>query len=96
MQRPDIRWAGGAFVNYEFNKHFKVYGDVMFMDDTTDAQIAPSGDFGNSLLLNCDNPLLTAQQRQILCTNEGYGPTDIANVQILRRNVEGGGRISAL
>jgi iron complex outermembrane receptor protein len=94
MQRPDIRWAGGAFINYEWNKHFKVYGDVMFMDDTTDAQIAPSGDFGNSLLLNCDNPFLTAQQRQILCTNEGYGPTDIANVQILRRNVEGGGRIA--
>ena len=94
MQRPDKRWAGGAFVDYEWNKHFKVYGDVMFMDDTTDAQIAPSGDFGNSLQINCDNPLLTANQRQVFCTNEGYGPTDIANVQILRRNVEGGGRIA--
>jgi outer membrane receptor protein involved in Fe transport len=96
MQRPDKRWAGGAFLNYEVNKHFQVYGDVMFMDDTTDAQIAPSGDFGNSLLLNCDNPLLNASEVRALCTNEGYGPHDIANVQILRRNIEGGGRTNHL
>ena len=33
-----------------------------FMDDVTDAQIAPSGNFGNTLLTNCDNPLIGAAQ----------------------------------
>jgi iron complex outermembrane receptor protein len=96
MQRPDKRWAGGAFLNYDWNKYISGYAEVMFMDDYTDAQIAPSGDFGNTSLLNCDNPMLSAQQRQLLCTNMGYGPTDLATVIIYRRNVEGGGRVSQL
>jgi hypothetical protein len=39
----------------------------MYMDDRTVAQIAPSGDFGNTYAVNCDNPLLGAQQRSLLC-----------------------------
>ena len=96
MQRPDKRWAGGAFLNYEFHRMANLYGEVMFMDDVTDAQIAPSGDFGNSALLNCDNPMLSAQEVQLLCTDMGYGPHDVANVFIYRRNVEGGPRVSHL
>ena len=34
----------------------KPYLEFMFMDDRTVAQIAPSGDFGNTLTINCDNP----------------------------------------
>ena len=40
------------------------------MDDRTVAQIAPSGDFGNTFSLNCDNPLLSAQQLSIICDTE--------------------------
>ena len=43
------------------------YLEAMFMDDRTVAQIAPSGDFGNTFAINCDNPLLSAQQRAIVC-----------------------------
>ena len=96
MQRPDQRWAGGAFLNYDLNKYMQIYGDVMFMDDTTDAQIAESGDFGNTSQVNCNNPLLSAAEVAAFCTNAGYGPTDIATVVILKRNVEGGGRVSHL
>ena len=64
MQRPDQRWAGGAFINYDVNKYIQIYGDVMFMDDTTDAQIAESGDFGNTLTIDCRNPLLNASEIQ--------------------------------
>ncbi len=96
MQRPDDRWAGGAFLNYDWNKYIQGYADVMFMDDYTDAQIAPSGDFGNTSQLNCDNPMLSDQQRNLLCTANGYGPTDMAQVIIQRRNIEGGGRVSQL
>ena len=98
MQRPDQRWAGGAFINYDVNKYVQLYGDVMFMDDTTDAQIAESGDFGNTLTIDCRNPLLSAQEVQLLCTNAGYNTTDNYNaqVQIYKRNLEGGGRVSHL
>ena len=96
MQRPDQRWAGGAFINYDLNKYIQIYGDVMFMDDTTDAQIAESGDFAGTNQVNCNNPLLSAAEVAAFCTNAGYGPTDIATVIIQKRNVEGGGRVSHL
>jgi outer membrane receptor protein involved in Fe transport len=48
----------------------------MFMDDRTVAQIAPSGDFGNTLDINCDNPLMSAQQRALICQAAVYNPAD--------------------
>ncbi len=96
MQRPAEKYTGGGFVNYEWNQHFEAYANLMFMDDYTDAQIAPSGNFGNTDMINCDNPMLSEQQRAMLCTAHGYGPTDMANVLVLRRNVEGGPRVAQL
>ena len=96
MQRPDTRWIAGGAVNYEWNRAAEGYVDVMFMDDYTDAQIAPSGNFGNTSQLNCNNPMLSAQQRQLICTDAGYGPNDMADVLIYRRNVEGGGRVAQI
>jgi outer membrane receptor protein involved in Fe transport len=108
FQRPDERYTFGAFADYEISPAFKPYMELMFMDDHSDAQIAPSGDFGNTNRIACDNALLTAAQRDRLCgtyTSGGvtHDPTftdslnGMANVQqtftyILRRNVEGGGR----
>ncbi|WP_246524931.1 TonB-dependent receptor domain-containing protein [Sphingobium phenoxybenzoativorans] len=65
-QRPDERYTAGFFANYEINDSIKPYVEFMFMDDRTLAQIAPSGDFGNTLQINSDNPLISAQQRDIL------------------------------
>ncbi|MGZ8349997.1 MAG: TonB-dependent receptor domain-containing protein [Allosphingosinicella sp.] len=70
FQRPDERYTFGAFANYEISPALRPYLEVMFMDDRTVAQIAPSGNFGNTLSINCDNPLLSAQQRGILCDAE--------------------------
>ena len=95
IQRPDERWGGGGFLDYQWNQHFHGYMEVMLMDDSTVAQIAPSADFlgsAGTYMVNCDNPMLSAQEVQILCTQAGYGPHDIANVLIGRRNVEGGPR----
>lgn len=131
-QRPDERYTAGFFANYEISDAIKPYAEFMFMDDRTVAQIAASGDFGNTTSINCDNPLLSAQQRGIVCDGENllvannaanlltgqrvvgqalfdpdnYGDTTAATfydpttgqpynrgfLQILRRNVEGGGR----
>ncbi len=58
FQRPDERYVGGVFADYEVSKAVHPYMEFMFMDDHTLAQIAPSGDFGNTRLINCDNPFL--------------------------------------
>ena len=59
FQRPDERYIAGAFADYEISPAIKPYLEFMFMDDRTFAQIAPSGDFGNTFTINCDNPLLS-------------------------------------
>jgi len=69
-QRPDERYTAGVFADYEISEALQPYMEFMFMDDRTVAQIAPSGDFGNTLSLNCDNPLLGAQQLGVICDNE--------------------------
>ena len=58
FQRPDERYIGGVFADYEISSAIKPYLEFMFMDDHTKAQIAPSGDFGNTFTVNCDNPLI--------------------------------------
>ena len=129
FQRPDERYTAGVFADYEIKESLHPYMEFMFMDDRTLAQIAPSGDFGNTLTINCDNPLMSASQRAQICTpantingflgtfplaqNAGYNPNpgapaisftdpttgaqyNKAFFQILRRNVEGGARVSDL
>ena len=66
LQREDTRYNFGYFAHYEVNKHVDVYSDLMFMDDRTQAQYAPSGFFGGSgpvphvptFQINCNNPFL--------------------------------------
>ncbi|MCW3837140.1 TonB-dependent receptor domain-containing protein [Sphingomonas canadensis] len=70
FQRPDERYTAGFFANYEVNESIKPYLEFMFMDDRTVAQIAPSGDFGNTLTINCDNPLMSATQRNVVCDGD--------------------------
>ena len=69
-QRPDERYTAGFFADYEISEAVHPYAEFMFMDDRTVAQIAESGDFGNTLSLNCDNPLLSATQVATLCNTE--------------------------
>jgi outer membrane receptor protein involved in Fe transport len=96
FQRPDERYTAGFFAHYDVDDAFKPYMDFMFMDDRTVAQIAPSGDFFNTNTINCDNPLLSAQQVGVICTPDNVFVDDDgvtrANVYVGRRNVEGGGR----
>jgi len=70
FQRPDERYTAGLFANYEIIPAIQPYLEFMFMSDRSVAQIAPSGDFGNTLTTNCNNPLLTAQQLASFCDTE--------------------------
>ena len=91
-QRHDERYSAGAYAHYEVNNHFDAYAQIMFMDDLSVSQAAPSGIFGQTFTIPCASPLLSAQEVGVLCTSAGLGPTDSAAVSLLRRNVEGGGR----
>jgi outer membrane receptor protein involved in Fe transport len=105
-QTPNERWTAGAFLNYDVNQHVNAYSSVMYMRNQQAAQIAPSGDFFQNSFIPCADPLLTAQERTIMCT-----PANLAaqgnpfetfngvnypglNFVIGRRNVEGGPRIA--
>ena len=110
FQRPTERWTAGFFLHYDLNEHASVYSEFMFMRNQTTAGIAPGGDFANNgLSLNCAapgtagaNPLITAQERSILCAT---GPTGLLALQgqpaggvlsyyLERRNIEGGQRLT--
>jgi outer membrane receptor protein involved in Fe transport len=68
IQRSDSRITGGAFAHYDYNPAASLYGSFMYMDDHTFSQAAPSAYFqGNAYSINCDNPLMSAQQASILC-----------------------------
>jgi outer membrane receptor protein involved in Fe transport len=69
FQRPDERYIAGAFADYEVTRAIHPYMEFMFMDDRTLAQIAPSGDFGNTLTINCDNPLMSQAQHDVICNS---------------------------
>ena len=92
-QRPDERYTGGVFGRYQINEHVETYTELSFMDNRTNAQIAPSGAFGVSFDLRSSNPFLSAQQRDILFSDPANLNDDgTAPVVLLRRNVEGGPR----
>ncbi|HYM35671.1 MAG TPA: TonB-dependent receptor, partial [Steroidobacteraceae bacterium] len=108
LSRQDDRYQAGFLAHYDINDYAKPYAEFMFMNDRTHQEIAPTALFrssnpNNSTLnydINCSNPLLSAQQQAILCTPaqiaaDGLNPGSvIANVEIGRRNVEGGQRFS--
>jgi outer membrane receptor protein involved in Fe transport len=110
LQREDKRYQAGFLGHDDLNDHVKPYVEFGWMDDRKQAVVAPSGLFiggdpftaDNDELINCSNPLLSAQQRSVICTpaqiagdtaNPG-SKGNSADVQIGRRNIEGGGRIS--
>jgi outer membrane receptor protein involved in Fe transport len=101
LQRPDQRYGFGAFAHYEVNPHFQAYADLMFMDDNSTAQIAPGGIFaqsgpgpGGAFAVNCDNPLMSAQEANLICTPQQIASGQNVNLIIARRNTEGGGRLT--
>jgi iron complex outermembrane receptor protein len=108
MTREDDRYNAALMAHEEVNSYFQPYAEFFFMDDKTHQRVAPAALFKDSnpldptgagdYYINCSNPLLSAQQRGILCT-----PAQVAadtakpgsatvQVRIGRRNVEGGNR----
>ncbi|MDI1325440.1 MAG: TonB-dependent receptor [Brevundimonas sp.] len=92
-QRPDERYTMGALGSYQVNDHAEVFAQLMFSDYQSVAQIAPSGSFFSTSDINCDSPLLSAQQAGLIgCTPADVLAGNRVPLYIGRRNVEGGGR----
>ncbi|HLK26433.1 MAG TPA: TonB-dependent receptor [Caulobacteraceae bacterium] len=97
LQRPDERYEAGYFAHYDFNDHISVYSSLMFSDNRTFAQIAPSGLFYGSAFLkvNCDNPYLVAAGGVAdFCA--GLPANGITTLFVGRRTVELGDRTDDL
>jgi outer membrane receptor protein involved in Fe transport len=112
LLQQDTRYTAGFFANYDVSEHFKLYSNFNFMHDETHTEVGPSALFQGSgsqpsggFLVNCNNPLLAAQQALLIgcspaaiaSTNFNFSPLDstnpgLADIFIGRRNIEGGQR----
>ena len=93
-QRPNERWTAGGFVNYDLNTHLNAYAEMMYVRNTSEAQIAPSGSFFLTPFIPCSDPLLTAAEHTALCSPAAVGTATGQTMYVARRNVEGGPRIA--
>jgi outer membrane receptor protein involved in Fe transport len=107
-QRQDTRYLAGLSLHLTANEAVQPYLDFNFMNDRTVTEIAPSGLFQSSntvssngtYFVNCSNPLLSAQEAATICTPaqiaaDRANPGSVsADLDIGRRNIEGGGRES--
>ena len=90
FQRPERQYRFNAFAHYDVFPNVRVYGEFDFSNNTTNAQIAPGGEFfqGRTRSTN-DNPLLSQSFKDAF----GITPANASPpIYIGRRNVEGGGR----
>ena len=109
MQREDDRYQAGFLAHLDLQDYVRPYFEFNFMNDKTLTAVAPAAAFitgnpntGGPYFINCGNPFLSAQQQGILgCTpaqTSAPNQADPANqveVQMARRNIEGGARTSS-
>ncbi|MEA1647417.1 TonB-dependent receptor [Nitrospirillum sp. BR 11164] len=73
LQRQDERINGGLFLNYDLTDSVELYSSYLISSDTSYNQFRTSrlyspSNFGESAYnINCNNPLMSAQQQQALC-----------------------------
>jgi iron complex outermembrane receptor protein len=108
LSRQDDRYNAAFMAHDKISEAFQPYMQFFFMDDKTHQVVAPAALFKDANVLdptgagdyytNCSNPLLSAQQAGILCTpaqiaaDKANPGSALAQIEIGRRNVEGGGR----
>lgn len=95
LTRPDRRYNAGVFGHLGLGHAMDAYVEATFSDDRTTVSYEPSGTTAsgaglNTYGINCNDPQLSPAEVNALCTAYGLAPTDVAQVQIGRRNIEGG------
>jgi len=69
FQTPFERFNMFSSARYEVSDEVEVYARGLFSQNTVETIIAPSGSFGNSLLIPINNPFLPAAAGLTLCTS---------------------------
>ena len=90
--RATERIQGGVFANYEFAPNVEAYLDATYFRNETDAQFAASATFDTVAEINCNNPFLSPELVQVICTDRGFDISENASAFINRRFVESGPR----
>ena len=78
FQRPSERFQIFARGHYEITEDLEAFADFGYVQNNSDAQIAPSASFGG-WAINCDNPLLQTPGLNLASDVYGCTPADIAN-----------------
>ena len=101
LAHDDTRYSAGFFSHYDMSNSLKLYADFSFTNDRAITSVAPSGLFEGSgpspsggFIVNCNNPLLSAQQAALICLPADIASGATADLLIGRRNAEGGPRSS--
>ncbi|MFL2780298.1 MAG: TonB-dependent receptor domain-containing protein [Gammaproteobacteria bacterium] len=89
LQRPDEKISTGLLFDFQFDDNHQLKTSYFYMHDETIAQIDYSLLFRQGVSIPCDNPFLSAQQVQRLCTDFGLTSNDSQSVTLSRRNFEG-------
>ena len=92
LQRPDERLSAGILFDYQISPNHKFKSSYFHMKDETTAQIDYSLLFRQSVSIPCNNPFLSAQQVEKLCTDFGLTNSEVQSVTLSRRNFEGSPR----
>jgi outer membrane receptor protein involved in Fe transport len=108
VERQDTRYQAGLLARVELSPAARPYLEFNFMDDRSVLHQAPSGLFtglnpftaDGNFLVNCSNPLLSAEEAAVLCTpaeiaaDKAHPGAASGDVAIGRRNIEGGPRLT--
>lgn len=104
FQRPSERYTIYGKGYFEVADNIELFGDISYINNLSDAQIAPTASFGiGAYDINCDHPLIQNNPGSLAFTDIfGCSAQDIADGTIVsgitasHRNVEGGPRNSRL
>jgi len=104
FQRPNERLSLYASSNYELNDYVEFYSSASYIENESDAQIAPTASFGTGAFsINCDNPFIQdggGDGASGIPLTDIFGctsPTEVVSgITASHRNVEGGPRNSFL
>ncbi len=111
LQRPDQRYTFGVLAHEEINEHLAPFLQINFARTHTFSDYSPGAVQTSRAdptgTINCDNPFLTAQEQNYLCTSRGlstasiYNPTtgayigpasEATGISLNRRSIEDGDR----
>lgn len=81
LQLPQERHSVSGFATYEVNDYVELYARGIFANNIVDSQLAPTPTGALPVTINLDNPLLSAELRDLIASdpasNNGDGTADI-------------------